>query len=87
MELLVNKSSMVIINSIIYTSHAGKFEDDDEGESADEEKSDVFHRDGDHDLHGFANFLFHGVSPFENWFDFSVFASIIYHHTLPSNVS
>ena len=66
LELVVNKSSisMVIINSIIYTSHAGEFEDDDEGESADEEKCDVFHRDGDHDLHGFANFLFHGVSPF-----------------------
>ena len=31
----MNKSSisMVIINSIIYTSHAGEFEDDDEGES------------------------------------------------------
>ena len=47
----------------------------------------IFHCDGDHDLHGFANFLFHGVSPFEIWFDFSVFASIIYHSTLPFNVS
>ena len=74
-------------------SRAGEFEDDDEGESADEEESDVFHCNGDHDLHGFANFLFHCVSPFGFAgqvivdLTFSVFASIIYHHALPSNVS
>ena len=89
LELLVNKSSisMVIIKSIICTSHAGELEEREESDSADDEESKVFHRDGEHDLHGFANFLFHGVSPFENWFDFSVFASIIYHSTLPFNVS
>ena len=54
---------MVIINSIISPSHAGEFEDDGESDSANDEESYVFHRDGDHDLHGVANFLFHGVSP------------------------
>ena len=54
---------MVIINSIICPSHTGKFEEDEESDSADEEESEVFHCDGDHDLHGVANLLFHGVSP------------------------
>ena len=54
---------MVIINSIIYPSHAGKFEEDEESDSADGEESEVFHCDGDHYLHGVANFLFHSVSP------------------------
>ena len=54
---------MVIINSIISPSHAGEFEEDEESDSADDEESYVFHRDGDHDLHGVANLLFHGVSP------------------------
>jgi len=54
---------MVIINSIISPSHAGEFEDDGESESADDEECYVFNRDGDHYLHGIANFLFHGVSP------------------------
>ena len=54
---------MVIINSIISPSHAGEFEDDGESESADDEECYVFNRDGDHYLHGVANFLFHCVSP------------------------
>ena len=53
---------MVIINSIICPSCAGEFEDDGESDSADDDESYVFHCDGDHDLHGMANFLFHGVS-------------------------
>lgn len=47
------------------SSRAGEFENDGEGKSADDEESDVFHRDGDHKLYGFSDFLFHGVSPFE----------------------
>ena len=54
---------MVIIKSIIYPSHTGKFEKDEESDSADREESEVFHSDGNHDLHGMAIFLFHGVSP------------------------
>ena len=54
---------MVIINSIICPSCAGEFEDDGESDSADDEESYVFHRDGDHDLHSEANLLFHGASP------------------------
>ena len=54
---------MVIINSIIFPSHAGELEDDGESESADDEECYVFHRDGNHYLHSVANYLFHGVSP------------------------
>jgi len=54
---------MVIINSIICPSHTGNFEEDEESDSADREESEVFHCDGDHDLHRFADFLFHGLSP------------------------
>ena len=47
------------------SSHTGEFEEDDEGDSAGNKESDIFHRDGDHKLYGFSDFLFHGVSPFE----------------------
>ena len=85
---------MVIINSIICPSRAGEFEDDGESDSADDEESYVFHRDGDHDLHGVANLLFHGVSPLlcvpvsdrnprdPVSSDF-VFPKLIYHDILP----